>query len=58
MEPESKELTQAEKREFIERITSMVTNNILNRDDRRDIYCVCLVACDREMAKIRKGENA
>ncbi len=58
MEPESKELTQAEKREFIERITSMVMNNILNRDDRRDIYCVCLVACDREMAKIRKGENA
>jgi len=57
MEPESKELTQAEKREFIERITSMVTNNILNRDDRRDIYCVCLVACDREMAKIRKGEK-
>ncbi len=58
MEPESKELTQAEKREFIERITSMVMNNILNRDDRRDIYCVCLVACDREMAKIRRGENA
>ena len=58
MESESKELTQAEKREFIERITSMVMNNILNRDDRRDIYCVCLVACDREMAKIRKGENA
>lgn len=57
MEPESKELTQAEKRDFIERITSLVMNNILNRGDRRDIYCVCLAACSREMAKINKGEK-
>ena len=56
METESKELTQAEKRDFIERMTSLIENNILNRDDRKEIYCVCLVACDREMAKIRRGE--
>ncbi len=55
---DEKELTMAEKRDLIERISELVKNNILNRDDRRDIYCVCLVACDREMAKIRKGENA
>ena len=48
------ELTTAEKREFIERMTELIKNGILNRDDRRDIYCVCLVACDREMAKILK----
>ena len=57
METESKELTQAEKRDFIERMTSLIENNILNRDDRKEIYCVCLVACDREMAKIRRGES-
>ena len=57
METESKELTQAEKRDFIERMISLIENNILNRDDRKEIYCVCLVACDREMAKIRRGES-
>ena len=57
METESKELTQAEKRDFIERMTSLIENNILNRDDRKEIYYVCLVACDREMAKIRRGES-
>lgn len=56
MEPDSRELTQAEKRDFIERMSSLIENNVLNRDDRRDIYCVCKVACDRELAKINKGE--
>jgi len=53
---EDKELTTAEKREFIERMTEMIKNGILNRDDRRDIYCVCMVACDRELAKLRKEQ--
>ena len=57
MEPESKELTQAEKRDFIERMTSLIENNILNRDDRKEIYCVCMVACDRELAKIKREGN-
>ncbi len=54
--PDEKELTMAEKREFIERMTELVNNDILNRDDRREIYCVCMVACDRELAKIRKEQ--
>ena len=53
---EDKELTMAEKREFIERMTDLIKNGILNRDDRRDIYCVCMVACDRELAKLRKEQ--
>ena len=53
---DDKELTMAEKREFIERMTEMIKNGILNRDDRRDIYCVCMVACDRELAKLRKEQ--
>ena len=48
------ELTAAEKREFIERMAELIKNGILNRNDRREIYSVCLVACDREMAKISK----
>ena len=44
----------AEKRDLIERITELVKHDILNKDDRRDIYCVCMVACDREMAKLKE----
>ena len=55
MEPETKELTQVEKRNLIERITELAKNNILNRDDRREIYCVCMAACIREL---HREENA
>lgn len=51
---EEKRLTMTEKRNLIERVTELVNNDILNRDDRRTIYCVCLVACDRERVKIKK----
>ena len=50
------ELTTAEKRDLIERVTELVKNDILNRSDRDDIYRVCLAACDRELAKM-KGES-
>ena len=38
------ELTMAEKRDLIERITELVKNDVLNREDRDRIYRVCLVA--------------
>ena len=53
---DEKELTKAEQREFIERMTELIRHGILNRDDRREIYIVCMVACDREMAKIGKEQ--
>ena len=53
---EDMELTAAEKREFMERMNDLIKNGILNRDDRREIYCVCLAACDRELAKSRKEQ--
>ena len=53
---EDKTLTQAEKRDMIERLTSLIENNVLNRDDRKEIYCVCMVACDRELAKLKKED--
>lgn len=43
----------AEKRDLIERITELVKNNILNKEDRDDIFRVCLAACDRELAKLK-----
>lgn len=47
-------LTMAEKREFLERMRELVLNDILNREDRDEIYRVCLVACDREMARMKE----
>ena len=53
---DEKELTMAERREFIEKMTEFIKAGVLNRDDRRDIYCVCHAACDRELAKSRREE--
>ena len=51
------ELTQAEKRELIEKITELVKCGVLNRSDRDDIYRICFAACDREMEKVTEGET-
>lgn len=48
------DLTMAEKRDLIERITELTKIDVLKKEDRDDIYRVCLVACDREMAKMRR----
>lgn len=48
------ELTMAEKRDLIERVTDLVKNDVLNREDRDDIYRVCLAACGRELAKLKE----
>jgi len=50
------DLTMAEKRDLIERITELAKIDVLKKEDRDDIYRVCLVACDREMAKIGKEQ--
>ena len=49
------ELTMAEKRVLLERIRELVMNGILNKADRDDIYRICLVACDRELAKLKEA---
>ena len=48
------DLTMAEKRDLIERITELTKVDVLKKEDRDDIYRVCQVACDREMAKMRE----
>ena len=50
------DLTMAEKRDLIERIIELAKIDVLKKEDRDDIYRVCLVACDREMAKMRKEQ--
>ena len=50
------DLTMAEKRDLIERITELAKIDVLKKEDRDDIYRVCLVACDREMTKMRKEQ--
>ena len=48
------DLTMAEKRELIERITELVKYDVLKKEDRDDIFRVCLAACSRELAKIEE----
>lgn len=48
------QMTMAEKRDFIERITSLTLHDVLSKEDRSDIYRLCMVACDREMAKMKE----
>ena len=50
------DMTMAEKRDLIERITELVKNNILNKEDRDNIFRVCLVACSLELAKLNATE--
>ncbi len=48
------DLTMAEKRNLIERITELVKNDILNKEDRDNIFRVCLAACSRDLAKLKE----
>ena len=47
-------MTMAEKRDFLEQIREMTLNDVIQKEDRDDIYRVCMVACDREMAKLKE----
>lgn len=51
------DLTTAEKRDLIERITELTKYDVLKKQDRDDIFRVCLVACDREMSKMKDQQK-
>ncbi len=51
------ELTMTEKRNLIEKVKVLALNDILTREDRDDIIRICLVACDRELAKMKEEHN-
>lgn len=48
------QMTMAEKRDFLERIRELTLSDVIQKEDRDDIYRVCLAACDREMAKMKE----
>ena len=48
------DMTMAEKRDLLERIRQLALIDVLKKEDRDDIYSVCMVACDREMAKLKE----
>ncbi len=48
------DMTMAEKRDLLERIRELALIDVLKREDRDDIYRLCMVACDREMAKLKE----
>ena len=50
------QMTMAEKRDLLERIRELALHDILNKEDRDTIFRVCMVACDRELAKLNKEE--
>lgn len=48
------QLTIAEKRDFIERIRTLVMQDVIQKEERDEIYRVCMAACDRELAKLKE----
>ena len=50
------ELTMAEKRQLMEQVSELTWKNVLNTEDRDQINCICVAACNRELAKL--GEEA
>ena len=50
------QLTMAEKRDFLERIRSLVMMDVIQNADREEIYRVCMTACARELAKLKEKE--
>jgi hypothetical protein len=44
----------AEKRNLLERIRQLALIDVLKKEDRDNIYRVCMVACDREMARLKE----
>lgn len=50
------QLTMAEKRDFLGRIRILVLQDVIQREDRDEIFRVCMAACDRELAKLKMEE--
>ena len=48
------QLTVTEKREFLERIRTLVMQDVIQKEDRDEINLLCIAACEREIAKLSK----
>ena len=47
----------AERRNYIELLTRLVRDGVLNRSDMDAIMSMCMAACDREMANLKEDES-
>ena len=48
------QMTMTEKRDFPERIRELTLQDVLRKEDRDEIFHLCMAACDREMTKIKE----
>lgn len=53
---EERKLTMAEKRDFLVRMNELIRDDVLNYGDQRQIFLVCLAACERELSRIEKED--
>ena len=44
-------MTKAQKHDLLERIETLSKIDVLTREDRDDIYRICLAACSRALAR-------
>ncbi|MBO6270227.1 MAG: hypothetical protein J6N19_13945 [Clostridium sp.] len=50
------QLTMAEKRDFLDRIRILVLQDVIRKEERDEIFRICMSACDRELAKLKMEE--
>ena len=50
-------LTMAEKREFLEKMRNLVLCDVIGKEERDEIFSVCLAACSRALAGAKTKEE-
>lgn len=51
------DLTAAEKRDLIERVSELVKCDVIKKEDRDDIFRVCMAACSRALAEMKEEKE-
>lgn len=51
------DLTAFEKRDLIGRVTELAKINVIKKQDRDDIYRICMVACDHAIAEMKERQK-
>lgn len=51
------DLTTVEKRDLIERVTELAKHDVLKKEDRDDIFRVCMAACSRALSEMKEDSR-
>ena len=51
------DLTMAEKRDFLERMRELVLCGVIGREERDEIYKICIAACGNAMSEMKEGSE-